>query len=63
MSEKTIEIEWSSKACELKMAIPPPVVGSMEILPDVFFHITRKPNWLHRIMAHLLLGWKWKDKT
>jgi hypothetical protein len=21
-----------------------------------------KPNWFHRLMARLLLGWKWEDR-
>jgi hypothetical protein len=24
--------------------------------------VQTKPNWLNRLMARLLLGWKWEDR-
>ena len=62
MSDGTSEIEYP-ELYTLTMAKPPPVIGSMEIMPGVFYHLTRKPTWLHRHFTRLLLGWKWKDKT
>lgn len=41
--------------------VPPPPVGSYEIGKQVFFHFPEKPNWFHRKMTRLLLGWKWVD--
>ena len=25
-------------------------------------YVNTKPNWFHRLMARLLLGWKWEDR-
>jgi hypothetical protein len=27
----------------------------------VQFPMTKKPNWLHRTMMRVLLGWEWRD--
>ena len=24
--------------------------------------VKTKPNWFHRLMARILLGWKWEEK-
>ena len=24
-------------------------------------YVTQRPNWLHRTMTRLLLGWRWED--
>jgi hypothetical protein len=29
---------------------------------SVRFYMPVKPNWLHRTMMRVLLGWEWRDK-
>jgi len=43
----------------------PKYVGMYEIGKDTgtWFSLLKKPNWFHRKMAWLLLGWIWKDIT
>jgi hypothetical protein len=45
--------------CDAHIAMPPPVIGWMEILPDVRCQMTRKPAFAHRLFMRWLLGWKW----
>lgn len=47
-----------------KIEIRPNVeyVGKWVITKSLHIHVTVKPNWLHRGMARLLLGWEWEDK-
>ena len=43
---------------------PPPNVGCYKIGgPTTFlaFHFERKPCFVHRFMAKVLLGWLWED--
>jgi hypothetical protein len=42
----------------------PTFVGSYEIGKDTgtWFSLLKKPNWFHRTMVRLILGWVWKDK-
>lgn len=49
---------------EFKFAVPPKPAGFYRIggWPNVFqVYITQKPNWLHRTMMRLCLGWIWVD--
>jgi flavin-dependent dehydrogenase len=47
--------------------MPPPTVGYW-LFPgshgtaNIQFHMPKKPNWLHRTMMRLLLGFEWRDK-
>jgi hypothetical protein len=37
-------------------------VGKWVITKSLHVRVTVKPNWLHRKMARLLLGWEWEEK-
>jgi hypothetical protein len=39
----------------------PKNVGKYVVNKEVHFNFTHKPNWFHRKMTYLLLGWEWKD--
>ena len=41
----------------------PTFVGRYEIGKDTgtWFSLLKKPNWFHRTMVRLILGWVWKD--
>ncbi len=42
----------------------PKIIGYWVISRGQFctkFGVLHKPNWLHRTMARLLLGWEWED--
>jgi hypothetical protein len=41
----------------------PKYVGMYEIGKDsgTWFSLFKKPNWFHRTMVRLILGWVWKD--
>lgn len=41
--------------------VPPPAVGSYKIGEFLAFNFPVKPNWFHRMMTRILLGWKWVD--
>ena len=41
--------------------VPPPPAGSYMLGEHMFFNLPKKPNWFHRKMTQLLLGWKWID--
>ena len=43
----------------------PKYVGNWEIGKGskTFFSTLKKPNWVHRKMTHLILGWVWHDTT
>jgi hypothetical protein len=43
------------------LQMPPPSVGEYQILGHLSFHFPKKPNWFHRMMTRLLLGWVWID--
>lgn len=47
-----------------KIEIRPHVeyVGKWVITKSFHVRVTAKPNWLHRSMARLLLGWEWEDR-
>lgn len=30
------------------------------INPNWCFYTDKRPNWFHRLMCRILLGWKWK---
>lgn len=34
--------------------------GNYRVTDRVSFKTAKRPNWLHRTMARLLLGWKWE---
>jgi len=38
-------------------------VGTYELGKDsgTYFSLLKKPNWFHRTMVRLILGWVWKD--
>ena len=42
----------------------PKYVGKWEIGKGsgVYFSTLKKPNWFHRIMTQLILGWIWHDR-
>jgi len=40
---------------------PPKPVGAWRIGGSVYYQMNKKPIWLHRIMARVLLGWEWID--
>ncbi len=46
-----------------KIEIRPNVekVGKWVITKSFHIYVVAKPNWLHRKMARLLLGWIWED--
>lgn len=29
--------------------------------PGTRFMLTQRPNWFHRLMVRLVLGWRWED--
>lgn len=35
--------------------------GYYKINKGLHIEFTRKPNWFHRFMTKLLLGWQWED--
>jgi hypothetical protein len=39
----------------------PKIVGCWRINGSFHVHVTKHPNWLHRKMTKLLLGWTWQD--
>jgi hypothetical protein len=39
----------------------PKPVGAWQIGGSVYYQMTKKPIWLHRVMARVLLGWVWID--
>jgi hypothetical protein len=39
-----------------------PFAGKWIITQSLQIRVTAKPNWLHRKMARLLLGWEWEEK-
>ena len=45
----------------VKISSPPPSAGSFKFGGNCFFHAAVKPNWFHRKMVLLLLGWEWVD--
>lgn len=54
-------------AIAYQIKAPPPVVGYW-VLPcsdtayKTMFAAYSKPNWFHRKMMKLLIGWTWEDK-
>ena len=51
-----------------KVLLPEPkfiYVGKWEIGKGsgISFSTLKKPNWFHRKMTHLILGWVWHDNT
>lgn len=39
----------------------PKKVGYYKINKGLHIYFTNKPNWFHRFMTKLLLGWQWVD--
>ena len=37
-------------------------VGCWVITSSFRVRVHTKPNWLNRLMARILLGWKWEDR-
>lgn len=48
--------EWNTS-----VFIPPRIVGYWKIV-DLQVSASRKPNWFHRMMTRVLLGWEWRDE-
>lgn len=42
-------------------AVLPKPVGAWQIGGSVYYQMTKKPIWLHRVMSRVLLGWEWID--
>ncbi len=66
MMEYTNATSYSSEDTD-EIVIRPHVefdiyVGKWVITKSLHIHVTAKPNWLHRSMARLLLGWEWEEK-
>ena len=55
-------ISASPKLSEYKIFSPPPVVGYICLSPNFKIEMTKRPNWFHRKMMYLALGWVWEDK-
>ena len=36
--------------------------GCWVISSSFYVNVKTKPNWLHRLITRLLLGWKWEDR-
>jgi hypothetical protein len=43
-------------------SVLPKPAGAWQIGGSVYYQMTKKPIWLHRIMARVLLGWEWRDE-
>ena len=41
--------------------LAPKYVGGIWITPNFVVSSTKKPNWFHRFMLKVLLGWEWRD--
>lgn len=41
--------------------LTPKARGYWVISGNFNIHVVKRPNWLHRRMAEVLLGWTWKD--
>ena len=39
----------------------PPTAGAWVISETLHVEVTKKPNWFHKKMTKLLLGWEWQD--
>jgi len=50
------DITWNKSVSK-----PLTIVGYWKII-DLQVSATRKPNWFHRTMTRVLLGWEWRDK-
>lgn len=50
--------QWQAHRLEM-----PKYVGQWSITPSFKISSEKRPNWLHRAMAKLLLGWTWNDTT
>ena len=48
--------DWSKHRLEM-----PKFVGQWLITPNFKVSLEKKPNWFHRKMTKLLLGWTWRD--
>ena len=60
MSEHTHVITYSQKHTE--EINKHDYVGLWVITSSFRIRVRTKPNWFHRLMARLLLGWKWEDR-
>lgn len=49
------------KQSNLMIYSPPPAVGYICITPNFKIASSKKPNWFHRKMIHLVFGWVWED--
>ena len=43
----------------VKLIAYEPARYAVEVVPDVFYHVTRQPNAWWRWWQYVLLGWKW----
>jgi len=41
--------------------IQPKPVGGYTIVQGFVITTVKKPNWFHRTMCKLILGWEWRD--
>lgn len=44
-----------------KIEPPPQPVGNYKVDQYLGFTLIKKPNWFHRKMVELILGWKWEE--
>ena len=56
---------WEKVTLPSNTLTVPKYVGNWEIGKGnrLFFSTLKKPNWFHRKMTHLILGWVWHDTT
>ena len=49
----------------VKISLQPSYVGSWTIGGNggLSINLAKKPNWIHRKMTILLLGWVWRDNN
>ena len=50
-----------NKGWEAHRLTMPTYVGQWKITPNFKVSSEKRPNWLHRVMTKLLLGWTWED--
>jgi hypothetical protein len=41
--------------------IMPKYIGGYTIVEGFVVSTVKKPNWFHRTMCKLILGWEWRD--
>ena len=46
---------------EINQIATPKYVGMYKVDRFFSFSLAKKPNWFHRKMVKLILGWEWQD--